>query len=143
MTGGAVPRVVPSPNARDPKTESLQIPFLTPPEAFVTDAKTYINRSPSPVAPRISNAGHEESPGPAITPRLTPSQQLRRDSFTNPFTTSPADVGQTHSTDYPSLGCDSSNYCWFALWNNRIRSPSSAENRAIPVGSRSLALNKR
>ena len=45
---------------------------------------------------------------------------LRRDSFTNPFTTSPADVGQTHSTDYHSLGCDSSNYCCFALWNNRI-----------------------
>ena len=36
---------------------------------------------------RLICAGHAESPVPAITPRLTPSRQLRRVSFPNPFPT--------------------------------------------------------
>ena len=67
------------PNARNPKTESLRSPSLTPPEAFVTDAKTYINRSPSPAARgsqtrrsrRIARPSHHAaSPIAAVAPRF-------------------------------------------------------------------------
>jgi hypothetical protein len=43
----------------------------------------------------LKHAGHDQSPVPAIAPRLPPSQQLRRVSFPNPFPTSSADVYQT------------------------------------------------
>ena len=36
---------------------------------------------------RLICAGHDQSPVPAIAPRLTPSRQLRRVSFPNPFPT--------------------------------------------------------
>jgi hypothetical protein len=36
--------------------------------------------------PRLNRARHDQSPVPAIAPRLTPSPQLRRVAFTNPFT---------------------------------------------------------
>jgi hypothetical protein len=36
--------------------------------------------------PRLNRARHDQSPVPAIAPRLTPSPQLRRVAFTNSFT---------------------------------------------------------
>src|ERR1700694_809860 len=42
----------------------------------------------------LKRAGHDQSPVQAITPRSTSSRQVRRVSFTNPFTTFLADVGR-------------------------------------------------
>ena len=83
----------------------------SPPDAFPLVARTnrirdlWVMSQPVAVTShllRLKRAGHEESPGPAITPRLTPPRQSRRVSVPNPFPTLPvasAAASPSHGRD--------------------------------------------